>query len=441
MTQNIEKITKKLGITLNNMQQAAQQTVLEEKGNVIILSPTGSGKTLSYLLPLTQLIDKTSDEVQAVVVVPGRELALQSANVLKDMGCGLRGMACYGGRMTMEEHRHLRDLKPQIVFATPGRLNDHLDKGNIVDEGIHYLVLDEFDKCLEMGFQKEMEALTNKLLKQVRCILLSATPAEELGEQQLINAAFKVLDFLPKTEQVPDRVHIYKVESPDKDKLDTLKQLLLSFGEQSTIVFLNYRDAVQRTADFLMDAGFSVSFFHGGMEQKEREAALYRFSNGSANIMVSTDLASRGLDIPNIENIVHYHIPESEDGYIHRVGRTARWDKHGRAFFILNVQEQIPAYVDAEVEDYVLLNERLRPALPKNKTLYIGKGKKDKVSKADIVGFLCKKGGLRADEIGRIDVNDRYSYVAVVRAKAQQVLRLTKGEKIKGIKTIVEEVR
>ena len=357
------------------------------------------------------------------------------------MGCGLRGMACYGGRMTMEEHRHLRDLKPQIVFATPGRLNDHLDKGNIVAAGIHYLVLDEFDKCLEMGFQKEMEALTNKLPKQVRCILLSATPAEELGEQQLINAAFKVLDFLPKTEQVPDRVHIYKVESPDKDKLNTLKQLLLSFGEQSTIVFLNYRDAVQRTADFLMDAGFSVSFFHVGMEQKEREAALYRFSNGSANIMVSTDLASRGLDIPNIENIVHYHIPEGEDGYIHRVGRTARWDKHGRAFFILNAQEQIPAYVDAEVEDYVLLNERLRPALPKNKTLYIGKGKKDKVSKADIVGFLCKKGGLRADEIGRIDVNDRYSYVAVVRAKAQQVLRLTKGEKIKGIKTIVEEVR
>ena len=292
-----------------------------------------------------------------------------------------------------------------------------------------------------MGFHDEMQALMSKMPKEVRSILLSATPAEELGDQKIVNSCFKVLNFLPEAEQVPDRVHIYKVESPTKDKLETLQQLLLSFGGQSTIVFLNYRDSVERTATFLIEAGFSVSFFHGGMEQKQREAALYRFSNGSANILVSTDLASRGLDIPDIDNIVHYHIPESEDGYIHRVGRTARWDKQGRAFFILNSQEQIPAYVDAEVEDYAVSGASLRPALPRNITLYIGKGKKDKVSKADIVGFLCKKGGLRADEIGRIDVNDRYAYAAVARDKAKQVLRLTKGEKIKGIRTVVEEVR
>ena len=292
-----------------------------------------------------------------------------------------------------------------------------------------------------MGFHDEMQALMSKVPKEVRSILLSATPAEELGDQKIVNSCFKVLNFLPESEQVPDRVHIYKVESPTKDKLETLQQLLLSFGGQSTIVFLNYRDSVERTANFLIEAGFCVSFFHGGMEQKQREAALYRFSNGSANILVSTDLASRGLDIPDIDNIVHYHIPESEDGYIHRVGRTARWDKQGRAFFILNSQEQIPAYVDAEVEDYAVSDAPLRPALPRNITLYIGKGKKDKVSKADIVGFLCKKGGLRADEIGRIDVNDRYAYAAVARDKAKQVLRLTKGEKIKGIRTVVEEVR
>ena len=436
-----EDIIAKLGIQLNEMQQKVIEGMLHGKENLMVLSPTGSGKTLAYLLPLTELLDARSDEVQAVVVVPGRELALQSATVLKNMGSGLRGMACYGGRTTMEEHRKLREVKPQIVFATPGRLNDHLDKANILAGSIRYLILDEFDKCLEMGFHEEMKALLDKLPKEVRSVLLSATPAEELGDAHVVEKHFRRLDFLPIEAQVSERVYIYKVKSPQKDKLETLEKLLLSFGEQRSIVFLNHREAVERTAEFLSVAGFGVSVYHGGMEQKQREAALYKYANGSTNILVSTDLASRGLDIPDIDNIVHYHLPESEDGYIHRVGRTARWDKSGRAFFILNDSEAIPAYVDAKVEDFVIPYELPRLAQPKNVTLYIGKGKRDKVSKGDIVGFLCKKGGLHADEIGRIDVNERYSYVAVSRRKAGQVLALTKGEKLKGIKTVVEEVR
>ena len=165
------------------------------------------------------------------------------------------------------------------------------------------------------------------------------------------------------------------------------------------------------------------------------EDALYKFSNGSANIFVSTDLASRGLDIPNIDNIVHYHLPESEDGYIHRVGRTARWESKGKAYFLLGPTESIPEYVDAEVA------ELPAPALPRMATLYIGKGKKDKISKGDIVGFLCKKGGLTTTEIGKIDVKERYAYVAVARPRLRQVLRQVAGEKIKGIRTVVEEVR
>ena len=317
---NIDKIINKLNIELNVMQQATVDALLNGTDDIVLLSPTGSGKTLSYLLPLSQLVDASSDEVQAVVVVPGRELALQSANVLKDMGSGLRGMACYGGRPTMDEHRKLREVKPQIIFATPGRLNDHLDKLNIVADYIKYLVIDEFDKCLEMGFHDEMQSLISKLPSGVRSILLSATPAEELKDQKIINNKFTTLNFLPDEEQVPDRVHIYKVESPQKDKLETLRQLLLTFRDGSSIVFLNFRDSVERTAEFLREAGFCISYFHGGMEQKQREDALYKFSNGSANIFVSTDLASRGLDIPDIDNIVHYHIPESEDGYIHRNG-------------------------------------------------------------------------------------------------------------------------
>lgn len=435
----IEALTQKLHLTLNAMQTAVCDELLQHTDNLMVLSPTGSGKTLAYLLPLTQLLDAQSNQVQAVVVVPGRELALQSATVLKDMGCGLRGMACYGGRATMDEHRKLREVQPQIVFATPGRLNDHLQKGNIDTHAIRYLFIDEFDKCLEMGFHDEMQQLIEMLPKAIRSVLLSATPAEELGSQTLVTRFFKVLNFLPEDEQVSQRVTIYRVQSEEKDKLPTLRQLLLSFQGASTIVFLNYRDAVERVATYLREQGFVVSHFHGGMEQRQREDALYRFSNGSASILVSTDLAARGLDIPNIANIVHYHLPETEDGYVHRVGRTARWDKHGKAFFILHGQEQIPAYVDADVADFALPQVLSEPTQPHFQTLYIGKGRRDKLSKTDIVGFLCKKGGLKGDEIGRIDVRDRYTYVAVARTKAKQVVQRTQGEKIKGLRTVIEE--
>ena len=440
---DIQKILTKLHISeLNEMQQHAAEAILGSDGDVVLLSPTGTGKTLAYLLPLVQLLDGTTNTVQALVITPGRELALQSDNVLKSMGCGLRSTACYGGRAAMDEHKVLKEVKPQIVFGTPGRLNDHLDKENISRYGIRWLIIDEFDKCLEMGFQAEMEKLIKSLPGLQRRILLSATNAEEIP--QFVNMSKKgtLIDFLPDDEQTSERITLYEVHSPQKDKLETLKQLLLGFGDASSIVFLNYRESVERVNSYLVEQGFTTSCFHGGLEQRQREDALYRFSNGSANVLVSTDLASRGLDIPNIENIIHYHLPESEDGYIHRVGRTARWDATGRSFFILNGEEHIPEYVEGEIESFdIPLTSHPSPFAPKMATLYIGKGKKDKISKGDIVGFLCKSGGLKADEIGRIDVKDRYAYVAVKRQKLQQVLRQTRGEKIKGIKTIVEQVK
>ena len=436
----IDRILDKLGVQLNDMQQDALDAILHGDKDVVVLSPTGTGKTLAYLLPLTQLIDPTDDNPQAIVVTPGRELALQSATVLKNMGSGLRAMACYGGRATMDEHRVMKQVCPQIIFGTPGRLNDHLDKGNLSPYHIKYLVIDEFDKCLEMGFQDEMNRLVDSLKGLRRHFLLSATEAEEIPRFVHMSRVDKI-DYRTDEEQVPERIHIYKVESPVKDKLESLSMLLRSLGDSSTIVFLNYRDSVERTNRYLVEQGFTTSYFHGGLEQKEREAALYRFSNGSANILVSTDLASRGLDIPDIDNIVHYHLPESEDGYIHRVGRTARWEAQGKAFFLLGPSEEIPDYVDAEVENYELPAELPAPAKPKMATIYIGKGKKDKISKGDILGFLCKKGGLKSSDIGKIDVNDRYAYAAISRIRLREMLNNVKGEKIKGVKTIVEAVR
>ena len=436
----IDKILDKLGIQLNPMQEETMHAVLHGNKDVVVLSPTGSGKTLAYLMPLVQLIDPKVDEPQLVVVTPGRELALQSTEVLKSMGTGLRTMACYGGRAAMDEHRVMNKVQPQVIFGTPGRLTDHLDKGNFSAEHVKYLVIDEFDKCLEMGFQDEMSRLIASLPYLERHFLLSATEAEEIPRFVHMGRV-ETIDYRMDEEQVPERIRIYQVKSPQKDKLETLAQLLLSLGDESSIVFLNYRDSVERTNEFLRSRGFATSAFHGGLEQHEREDALYKFSNGSANIFVSTDLGARGLDIPDIDNIIHYHLPECEDSYIHRVGRTARWEATGKAFFLLGPSEDIPSYVDAEVEDYEIPSDLPAPAKPRMATIYIGKGKKDKISKGDIVGYLCKIGQLQSSEIGKIDVKDRYAYVAVSRTKLKQVLKLTAGQKIKGIKTVIEEVR
>lgn len=436
----IDKILDKLGIQLNPMQEETMHAVLHGNKDVVVLSPTGSGKTLAYLMPLVQLIDPKVDEPQLVVVTPGRELALQSTEVLKSMGTGLRTMACYGGRAAMDEHRVMNKVLPQVIFGTPGRLTDHLDKGNFSAEHVKYLVIDEFDKCLEMGFQDEMGRLIASLPYLERHFLLSATEAEEIPRFVHMGRV-ETIDYRMDEEQVPERIRIYQVKSPQKDKLETLAQLLLSLGDESSIVFLNYRDSVERTNEFLRSRGFATSAFHGGLEQHEREDALYKFSNGSANIFVSTDLGARGLDIPDIDNIIHYHLPECEDSYIHRVGRTARWEATGKAFFLLGPSEDIPSYVDAEVEDYEIPSNLPAPAKPRMATIYIGKGKKDKISKGDIVGYLCKIGQLQSSEIGKIDVKDRYAYVAVSRTKLKQVLKLTAGQKIKGIKTVIEEVR
>lgn len=433
-------ILDKLGITPNAMQEATFKAILHTDKDILVLSPTGTGKSFAYLIPLSQLININEDKVQAVIVLPSRELALQLCTVMKDLGTGLRALALYGGRATMDEHKLLNKEKPHLVFATPGRLNDHLDKGNINASCVDFMVIDEFDKCLAMGFHEEMYNLVNKLSNIKRRILLSATYAEEIPNFISMGRLLKI-DFSDKSEVLSNRVSTFVVHSQEKDKLETLFALLCTFKDQSSIVFLNYRNSVERVYNFLHEKGFTTSLFHGGLDQAEREAALYRFSNGSANILISTDLAARGLDIPDVNNIIHYHLPESEDSFIHRVGRTARWDKGGTTCFILGPEEQLPDYVKGEYEIISLPEELPKPSEPKMATLYIGKGKKDKISKIDIVGFLCKKGGLQASDIGKIDVKDRYSYAAIKKRKISSVIINTKNQKIKGIRTIVEEIR
>lgn len=419
---------------LSPMQQSVADAAANTAGDIIVLSPTGSGKTLAYLLSLYRSLDAQLDAVQAIVVVPGRELALQSAEVLRAMGCGLRGMAVYGGRPAMDEHRAMRTARPQIVFGTPGRLNDHIAKGNIDTAATRWLVIDEFDKCLAMGFRDEMFRLAQSLKAVRRRMLLSATDCPDFTA--FTDDTVRI-DYTASAEP-EERVSLYAVRCPERDKLPALRRLLLGFGAQSTIVFLNHRDAVERTAGYLQEQGFSVAAMHGGLDQQQREQALWLFATGARLTLVATDLASRGIDIPDVENIVHCQLAYSETEYTHRTGRTARWQSTGRTYMMLGPGEQLPDYLP-EAADYPLPDDTTaRPPLPHYTLIYIGKGKLDKISRGDILGFLCKKGGLNAADIGRIDLRERCAYAAVAREKAAPMLRQIAGEKIKGIKTLVE---
>ncbi|MBQ2595304.1 MAG: DEAD/DEAH box helicase, partial [Bacteroidaceae bacterium] len=312
MKYDIPTALARLGISdLNPMQQEMLQLYGRER-KIVLLSPTGSGKSVAYLLPLLGTLDADASEVQALVLVPSRELALQTSDVVKKMATPVRAVACYGGRPAMEEHRKLMAQQPQLVIGTPGRILDHMRKENLRAAGIRTLVIDEFDKCLELGFREQMADIL-ALLRPDRCVLLSATDSPEIPN--FVGQGFRRLNYNDADEQIPDRIAVHQVLSPAKDKLDTLGQLLCVLGAETSLVFVNYRESVERVGSYLQQLGLVAGVFHGGMEQRDRERALFRFSNGSANIFVSTDLASRGLDIPGIQNVIHYHLPLNEDAF------------------------------------------------------------------------------------------------------------------------------
>jgi superfamily II DNA/RNA helicase len=416
---------------LNEMQQASLDATANHN-NVIIISATGSGKTLAFLLPVLRSLDPSVTATQAMIVVPSRELALQIDQVLRSMRSGYKITCCYGGHKREIEENNLVQA-PSIIIGTPGRLADHIRRGNIKTDGIHTLVLDEFDKSLEMGFTEEVSFVAGSLKAVEKRILTSATEAAEIPG--FIGATDPVkLNFTTDEAVTEEKLSIKKVLSPDIDKVETLFKLLCYIGDRSSIIFCNHRDAVERTSAMLAEKSITNTFYHGAMEQHERETALAKFRNGSINFLVTTDLASRGLDIPNIRYIIHYHLPATEDIFTHRNGRTARMDASGTVILILNEKETLPAYITEPVEEIELAEKAVIPEKPKWATLFISAGKKDKINKIDIVGFLSNVGQLKKEDIGLVEVKDFFSFVAVRRSRASHVLQLVKEQKIKNKK-------
>ncbi|MEP6950569.1 MAG: DEAD/DEAH box helicase [Ginsengibacter sp.] len=432
---SIETILPNLKIDALNEMQLATIEANKKNADLILLSSTGSGKTIAFLLPILELLDDSNNNTQALIVVPSRELAIQIEQVFKLMGTGYKVTSCYGGHKRETEENNLVQ-PPALIIGTPGRLCDHIRRGNITLDSIEVLVLDEFDKSLELGFLEEMSFIIDSLQHLKKKMLTSATETVEIPAFIGLTNPTR-LDYLSGAGE-ESGLSIQTVLSTEKDKTDTLFKLICYLGNRSAIVFCNHREAVERTSASLTKNGIVNEFYHGALEQQERDSALCKFRNGTANVLVTTDLASRGLDIPNIRYIIHYHLPHTEEIFIHRNGRTARMDASGTAILILSAEEKLPVYIQQHVEQIELPATVTLPEKPKWSTLFIAAGKKDKVNKVDIVGFLSNKGQLKQEDIGLIEVKDFFSFVAVRKVKMGHTLELIKNEKIKNKKVKIE---
>jgi len=418
---------------LNEMQVASLEGGQQDK-DLILLAATGSGKTLGFLLPVLALMDQQQAGTQALIIVPSRELALQIEQVFKTMGTGFKVTCCYGGHLRETEENNLIEA-PALIIGTPGRLADHLRRGNIRTGGIRTLVLDEFDKSLELGFSEEISFIIGSLSAVNKRILTSATDAAEIPAFVGLREV-ETLNFL--TGEPAERLTLMQVDSPDKDKIDTLFRLICWIGSRSAVVFCNHRESVDRVSALLKDKGIHNVFYHGALEQPERDSALAKFRNGSSDVLVTTDLAARGLDVPNIRYIIHYHLPNTQEVFTHRNGRTARMEASGTAILILGPEEQLPSWITEVPASIELPAAAVVPEKPKWTTLFISAGKKDKVNKVDIVGFFTKTGQLKKEDIGLIEVKDFHSFVGIRKSKVSHMLQLIKNEKLKNRKVKID---
>ncbi len=436
----ISAVKTRLGIDqLNDLQKSAIKEV-KPTSNAIIYSPTGSGKTLAFsILLFKALKNLDKEQLQTVIIAPSRELVIQISEVIKAIANATRCKvtALYGGHNVADEKQSLQNT-PSIIVGTPGRLLDHANRGNINMTNVRQLVLDEFDKCLELGFEDEMKKLLKKMPNLSRKILTSATVLNDIP--QFVNLKDRIeINFLKGNKPPQIRTTVWKVVSSDKDKLATLRNLLYSLPEGKTIVFANYRDAVTRIYQNLRQHNIAAGNYNGGLEQIDREKAIAMFNNESYPILVSTDLGSRGLDIKEVKYIIHYHLPVSEESYIHRNGRTARVDNEGDVFVITGPDEEIPSYIAID-KDYALPQKEIVKCIAnKNCTLYFKAGRKEKISKADIVGFIANNSSVDSKEIGIINVYDHYALVAVPSAKGATAIKQLQGLKIKGKKVKIEK--
>lgn len=419
-----KEILKKLGIKkLNQMQLDANEAILANP-EIILLSPTGTGKTLAFLLPIIAELDPKIAEVQVLILVPSRELAIQIEQVTREIGSGYKIAAVYGGKSGSKDKVELKN-PPAILIGTPGRVIDHMKRKTFDTKNIRTLVLDEFDKSLEIGFEEEMKEIMRFLQAVNKKILTSATPMLNIPNFIGIKEP-KELNYLSLENK---QLKLKTVISSSIDKLEVLEKLLGHVKSGRGIVFCNLKNSIEQVTSYLWKRKISHACFYGGLEQVDRERALIKFRNGTHQFLIATDLAARGIDVPELDFIIHYDLPQKESEFTHRNGRTARMNSNGTAYVIKAENDLVPEYLkEMDVQE---LKSTTLPSPSKWETLYISGGRKDKISKGDIVGLFFKNVAIKEHEVGIIELKQDCAYVAVSHLRSKELVESLNNTKLK----------
>ena len=419
----------------DSFMEIQEKSIFEFKkhDHLLLYSKTGSGKTLAFLLAMLSKIDDHKQGIQAVIIAPSRELAIQINDVFRSLKTGFKSTLCYGGHSMKEEENSLSET-PVIVIGTPGRIADHIERDNLHLEYATFLVVDEFDKCLELGFSDEMKFIISYMDSLKNTMLVSATRMESIPNYLEMKNC-ETIDAIFEDDTINIKEHAVKYQG---NLITNLSNLIMSFNNEHSIVFCNYREVAEDVANQLNELGITSVSYHGGLEQDQRERALIKFRNGSAPTLICTDLGARGLDIPDVNHIIHYQYPNSKEAFTHRQGRTARMAANGNSYLFIGETTQLPDYIEQPKNDFKIPKNNELYLPPNWITLYLSGGKKDKINKIDIVGFLSQKGKLNNEELGLVIVQDRVSFAAVKRDKYSDVLSRIQNEKIKGKKLKIE---
>ena len=419
-----KELLAKLSITALNEMQEEVVLAIASVANTILLSPPGTGKTVAFLLPTIKALDPDCEEVQLLILVPSRELAIQIEQVIRQMGSGYKANAIYGGRPISKDKIDLAHT-PSVIIGTPGRVADHMRRKTFVTSSIKTLVLDEFDKSLEVGFEKEMREIIENLKQIEKRILTSATQDIEIPEFVGIKNEVVINYLDTKTTALSIEI----VNSQEKNKLQALVDLLYHIGNEPGIIFCNFKNTINYVSDFLKQKQIPHGHFYGGMGQIERERTLIKFRNGTHQIIIATDLAARGLDIPELNFIIHYQLPLKLEEFTHRNGRTARMNASGTAYVLKWIDESLPEFIDAT--NVLKLQDKETTIFSKWATLFVSGGRKDKISKGDIAGLFFKQGNLKGEELGVIELKQDCAFVGVPKEKALEIVEKTNNTRLK----------